>query len=153
MTDENVETTEEPKAVEAEAEKGEEEKVAEKETFPNPVELLLALDNKPSQQQIDAWKGQYGEVFVVALMDESLHVFHAINRADWSSLQTRAAEAAQEGNQLDQEEELVRETLLWSTTPDDLLAKAGTVQSLAGTITEHSNFMDSRLVAALTAKL
>jgi len=114
--------------------------------------VMKAFDekkNKPAQQQIDAWKQQYGEVFLIAFDEDEMYVWRPINRLEYKQMiQSVQNEAAFQ-------EAMVQKCVLWPNIGPEWLAagKAGTIPTLHAVILEGSNFLEPAMAVTLVRKL
>lgn len=117
-------------------------------------QLLNSLEGAPSPLQIDAWKQEYGEVFVSGFSEEELYIFRPLKRNEWKEL--RAAAANSEGmDELKFEEMVVSTCVLFPALAgaSNLANKAGTVTTLNEQVMQHSNFIPPALALSLVQKL
>jgi len=122
------------------------------EVAEGPDIVLKAFDDrkdKPDQTQIDAWKQQFGEVFLIAFDEDDMYVWRPINRLEYKQMiQNVQSEAAfQEG--------IVQSCVLWPTIGPEWLSagKAGTIPTLHAVIMEGSNFLEPAMAVTLVRKL
>ena len=111
---------------------------------------LGGFPGAPEQVDIDAWKGQHGDVYVSALSESEIFIFRSLNRLEYRELQERAAQEQLDAMQY--EDNTVKQCVLWSSV-DDLSAKAGTIPTLLEMIMQNSNFVPPQIAATLVAKL
>jgi len=124
-----------------------------KETKPEGQDIVMkAFDekkNKPAQSQIDAWKQQFGEVFLIAFDEDEMYVWRPINRLEYKQMiQSVQNEAAFQ-------EAMVQKCVLWPNIGPEWLAggKAGTIPTLHAVILEGSNFLEPAMAVTLVRKL
>ncbi len=115
---------------------------------PNPV-------LGPGQEHIDRWKAQYGQVYALALTADlsEAFIFRAIMRTEWKDLQSRIQTAAVQGIQLDMEEEVCKQFVLWPNMLAVANVKAGSYATVCGAIMEVSNFVPPQVVERLIQAL
>ena len=115
---------------------------------------LQAFTGSPTQEQIDAWKTQYGEVFVSGFSENELYVWRAVTRPEWVSLQSLINNPEAKMTQYKFEEMLCDVCVLWkSVTKSWSDGKAGTASSLHEQILQNSNFLSPQAASYLVAKL
>lgn len=132
-----------------------EEKVAEEAAVPSFVELLKNFEGAPDQVQIDAWKGQFGDVFCSAFSETELYIWRPLNRQEWREHQVMLSQAETQVDPFQIEEEVVGSCMLWMSTPGEkaLTLKAGSASTLHEQLLQNSNFVDPRLASNLVVKL
>lgn len=143
--------TEETQAPEEE-QTPQDENPEEEQQAEGPDIVMKAFDDnkrKPAQSQIDAWKQQFGEVFLIAFDEDEMYVWRPINRLEYKQMiQTVQNEAAfQEG--------IVQKCVLWPDIGPEWLSagKAGTIPTLHAVIMEGSNFLEPAMAVTLVRKL
>jgi hypothetical protein len=117
-------------------------------------EILKAYPNAPSQEQIEQWKMQFGEVFVSGFSDTELFIWRAVNRPEWVRIQMKMNDPEAKMDQFKFEELICDTCILWksvSVTWDT--GKAGTPGTLQEQILQQSNFYSPQQAAMLVAKL
>lgn len=134
--------------------KSEEAEVGEDGMLP-PVdiyELLAALPDAPSKDQVDFYKTQNGGVASI-FSEEEIYIWRPINWAEYKMLQQAAAENAHNPHYLD--EQVVYKCVLWpKIKPETLPAmKGGTIPTLSQQIMEGSNFVPPNMAMSLVIKL
>jgi hypothetical protein len=114
--------------------------------------LMFDFPGSPSKEQIEDWKGVYGDVFCTGFSEVELYVFRPLNRAEWIVLQIRMQE---QKNEVDLEQEVVNQCLLWCTDigRKALDTKAGSLSTLHEQVMQQSNFVNPAMAAALVVKL
>lgn len=106
-------------------------------------------DNRPPQADIDAWKQQFGEVFLIAFDEDDMYVWRPINRLEYKQLiQNVQNEAAFQ-------EAIVQKCVLWPNVGATWMSggKAGTIPTLHAVIMEGSNFLEPAMAVTLVRKL
>ena len=112
------------------------------------------LAGAPSQEQIEQWKAQFGEVFVSGFSEEELFIWKPVNRAEWIELQKIAGNPDKPITQFEFEELVCDSCILWkSVTCSWDKGKAGTPGSLQEQILQNSNFLSPQGAQLLVAKL
>lgn len=126
---------------------------AQEETQPGLVEVLKGYDGSPTQEQIDAWKGQYGEIFVSGFSEDDLYIWRPITRGEWRDLQTRVQSPEEELTQLDFEELVCSVCVLWQASKTSLKLKGGTATTLHEQVLQNSNFVAPQAAQMFVARL
>jgi hypothetical protein len=124
---------------------------------PNLVKLLEEFDNSPGAAEIEKWKQQFGEVFVSGFSETDIFVWRPLNRKEYVELQKKMRTPAQENEQqftdLDFEEAVVNQCILWSSDEKILKNKGGSISTLSEQIMTNSNFMAPAMASVLVMKL
>lgn len=130
-------------------------KEQEKKEELEPAQAALKeQDDAPSQEQVELWKAQHGDVFVMALSPSEVFVFRCLQRREHLALQNHAAQ--NNLTEIDWPELVVNACLLWSrgdVQNDWSVTKAGTVNTLYEQIMANSNFLNPMHAASLVSKL
>jgi hypothetical protein len=154
-----AEPQEEKKEEKKEAkEEAKEEKKEEKEpATPDVKGAYEKMSNKPSQEQVEKWKVEYGNVFVSGFSDDEIVVWRPLMRNEYRNLKTVMAQAQPPPTQEDQEEAVADVCVLWPT-PDGpeyerTFRKAGVFSTLHEQIIMASGFVHPGYAAALVAEL
>jgi hypothetical protein len=113
---------------------------------------------RPPQEQIDAWKAQYGAVFVSALSRDEVFIWKQLTRAEWLQVQMTAqakqqtAKTPEEQQQMaltqqyEMEEAICDICVLWKSRPANWSqGPAGSPSTLHEQIMMNSNFMPTQL--------
>lgn len=122
-------------------------------TEPGLADLLKAYDGAPTQEQIEQWKVQFGEVFVSGFSEEDLYIWRPITRAEWREFQARAQAPAENVTQLDFEELVCSQCTLWQASKTSLALKGGTATTLHEQILQNSNFVAPQAAQMFVARL
>lgn len=88
-----------------------------------------------SQEQVDEWKKQYGELYVTEFEDQTF-VWRVLNRAEYKKIVN-----AQGMDVFQREEEICRQCVLYPQNYDYSVAKAGVATLLAEQIMDKSGFV------------
>jgi hypothetical protein len=116
--------------------------------------ILRSFPGAPTQEQINAWKTQFGEVFVSGFSETELFIWRAISRPEWVNLQMSAADPELKVDQYKYEEMVCNTCVLWKSVKGTWTeGKAGTPSSLQEQILQNSNFLTPQAAAMLVAKL
>lgn len=142
-----------PLAVLSEEEKAAYEAIQEKIMNQDPVlEFFKHLEDKPSDEQIEAWKEQVGEVYFAQISEAEHFVFRAIKRKEWRDLLKRL-EAVKDP--LKQDEAIVMKGVLYPQLNNlkvNMLS-AGTINTMKELIMQASNFFPPEYALQLVRKL
>jgi hypothetical protein len=126
----------------------------EEKKEPTLRDILDALPGAPSEEQIEEWKQEHGEVFCSGLSTTEIYVFRPVSRQEFVAQQMQLAQA-QDATQFHAEEMVVESCLLWGS--DDgmksLQTKAGSLSTLHEQIMQNSNFVNPSVASALVIKL
>lgn len=119
------------------------------------VAVLLQRLGGPDSTQIDAWKAQYGEVFVSAFSREEIYVWRALRRHEYRAMQLDLSNPEKKMDNFDYEEAICIATTLWPKLSAGFFAsaKGGTPTSLAEQVMQNSNFFSPQQAAAFVMKL
>jgi len=103
----------------------------------------------PSDEQIEGWKQQFGECYLMSFSPDEPFVFRPINRLEYRNLLQKAKDDGQF------QEMVVQRCVLWPSVGTEILTggKAGTIPTLYGVIMEGSNFLDPNEAVMLVRKL
>lgn len=138
-----TEEVQEPKKEEQEVEAGQ-----------NLAQALKEFEDAPSQDQIESWKAQHGDVFVSGFSSEEIFIWRAVSRPEWVNLQEMAANPESGVNQFVFEEMVCETCVLWRSVKVPWNeGKAGTPSSLQEQILQNSNFLTPQAASMLVQKL
>lgn len=115
--------------------------------------VLFSMPGAPTQEVIEKWKVEHGEVLVYGFSPTELYVFRPLAREEYVNLQVLSQQKQQQGEVVDAEAETVDICVLWPKEPSGLKKKAGTVTSLYERIMQDSNFVPTHLAPYLVVKL
>jgi len=138
----------------SEQEQQEQQEEKKEEEQPGLKDQMFGLEGSPSPEQVEAWKGEFGDVYVSGFSPTEIFVWRSITRPEWVQLQEFAGDPK---NQIDQYkfEELVCDTcILWKSVQGSWdIGKAGTPSSLQEQILQNSNFVSPQHASMLVQKL
>jgi len=118
------------------------------------ADILHKYPSAPSQEQIEQWKTEFGEVFVSGFSEEHLYIWRPISRPEWVQLQAMAADPEAQMTQYRFEEMVCDTCVLWrSINVPWAKGKAGTPTSLQEQILQNSDFLSPQAASLLVAKL
>lgn len=103
----------------------------------------------PSDEKIEQWKSQYGEVYLMSFDAQESYVWRPITRIEYKQL----IKAAKDDPHF--QELLVTKCVLWPAVGPEFLTgtKAGTIPTLYAVIMEGSNFLDPNEAVMYVRKL
>ena len=126
----------------------------QEEEQPSLVSILKAYPNAPSQEQIEKWKVQHGDLFVSGFSEVELYVFRALKRKDWIELQIVASKPENKVDEYRFEEMVCDKCVVWKSVDIPWAdGKAGTPHSLQEQILQNSNFVSPQAASYLVARL
>ena len=116
-------------------------------------QALRAYAGAPSNNQLEQWKQQFGEVLCSGFSETELFVFRPLRRDEFVNLQAYVAQ--QGASQYEVEEKTVRECVLWASESGvtSMEAKAGTLNTLYEQVLQASNFMNPAMAASYVVRL
>ena len=142
-----------PLAVLTEEEKRAYEAIQQKIMTQDPIlEFYKQLEDKPSDEQIESWKEQVGEVYFAQISETEHFVFRAIKRKEWRDLLKRL-EAVKDP--LKQDEAIVMKGVMHPALNNlkvNMLS-AGTINTMKELIMQASNFFPPEYALQLVRKL
>lgn len=117
------------------------------------ADVLREHKNAPTQEQIERWKVEHGEIFVSGFSDDDLYVWRPVSRAEWRGLQAKTQNPEANLDQFGFEELVCETAILWKSNPKSLASKGGTASTLYEQILQNSNFMTPQAASMLVARL
>lgn len=138
--------------------KQEEVKEQEAQEEPTPgsqlADVLKNFPGAPSQEQIDAWKAQFGDVFVSGFSETEIFIWRTLRRPEFIQVQTRLNDPNDPLDNYKLEECICETCVLWRSSDVPWAdGKAGTPQALSEQVMQNSNFMSPQAASVLVAKL
>jgi len=134
----------------------EKEEVKPESGAPDLVKLLKEFKGSPSQQDIEAWKQEHGEIFVSGFSETELFIFRPLTWAEHKNLGKQLSKPLEEGEEEktedDMKEGVVDLCLLWTSVPN-YMQKGGTIPTLFEQVMLNSNFVNPQVALAFVAKL
>jgi hypothetical protein len=112
---------------------------------------LRNLKDGPTEKQIELWKAQHKEVYVLGFSETELYVWRPVLRGEYSTLQEQAQKEGLDQNQ--SELMLADMCKLYPGTVDWEKGKAGTISTLVEQIMLRSNFLAPQHAAMLVTQL
>lgn len=122
----------------------------EKKPRVDPImESWSARKQGPADEQIEMWKEQFGEVYLMSFDLNDNFVWRPLKRLEYKNLLQEAKDDAH------YQEMVVQRCVLWPQIgPEHLTgSKAGTIPTLHSVIMEGSNFLDPDQAVMLVRKL
>lgn len=127
-------------------------------------DYLEEVPGKPTNQQIEEWKAEHGDIFVSGFSESEMYIWRPVQRKEWVHLQTEfqgavlkaqeAQNASMMPTQFELEEEVLDLCLIWKSKEVEWAkSKGGTVSSLYEQIMQKSNFVNPQGASLLVAKL
>lgn len=117
----------------------------------SPAGLLAQTDGSPSQDQIDKWKVEHGDVYVSGFSASEVFIFRSLFRPEYIKIQQDIADGRVKQTEI--EETTCSICVLWPANVDWNKGKAGTPVVLSELIMQNSNFMNPQTASYLVAKL
>ncbi len=115
-------------------------------------DFLHAIPGAPTDEQIEQWKAQFGEVFVSGFDEKLIFVFRPLRRSEHRELQMKLADESVGLDQLGYEELVCDKCLLWPATYD--WEKAGGIaSSLSEQVYQNSHFLSPQAASMLVMRL
>lgn len=127
----------------------EEKKGKEKKAVDPIMENWAAREKGPSDDQIEHWKEQFGECYLMSFDPEDTYVWRPVNRLEYKNILQGAKDDAHFM------EMVVQRCVLWPEIDVQVLTagKAGTIPTLHAVIMEGSNFLDPDQAVMLVRRL
>ena len=117
-----------------------------------PSAILKTLSGAPSEAQIQAWKQQFGSVYVLPFALNELYVWRPISRREWQTIQMNEALVKDENKF--QEYVVVRGVLWPKMTPEKInFSRAGIIPTLFAAIMHGSYFLPIEYALQTTEEL
>lgn len=129
---------------------------AEKAPGETLKDVLSKYEGAPSQEQIDSWKTQFGEVFVSGFSETDLYIWRPLGRQEYRQLQAATQDPQNQIDQFRYEEMVCEQCVVWKSNKSFTTwqnGKAGTCSTLLEQIMQNSNFMTPQAASMLVAKL
>lgn len=127
------------------------ELLSKKERQDSIMKTYMALENKPSEEQLEEWKRQYGDIFLISLSERENFVFRALRRQEWRQL---VAQIQKLNEQKKAEAICVRGVLFPKLNELSVSTlTAGAPETIRNMILEASNFIEPERAITLVRKL
>jgi hypothetical protein len=128
-------------------------RLQEKMMSQDPImEFFEQLADKPSQEQIDGWKEQVGDVYFAQISESEHFVFRAIKRKEWRDLIKRLEQVK---DPMKQDEAIVMKAVLYPQLNNLKVnaLSAGTINTMKELVMQASNFLPPEYALQLVRKL
>lgn len=147
----------EPEEKKEEPDKKEKPEEEKEDAAPDVKAAFSKLPARPSQTEVEAWKAEYGNVYVSGFSDDEILVWRPLMRHEYRNLKTLAAQHNPPPTQEDQEEMVVEVCVLWpapnSTEYNQATRKAGAFSTLYEQIMQASCFIHPGVAGQLVREL
>lgn len=121
---------------------------------PDLAKLLSVFPGSPSKDKLEGWKQEHGEIFCSGFSETELFIWRPLSRREYVGLQKELrAPGAQQMTELEYEEAVVAKCVMWSSAPNALERKGGSVSTLSEQIMLNSNFVPPAVASAYVIKL
>ena len=129
-----------------------ETKVVVEETKPKTLkDYLQELPGHPTDVEIEAWKAQFGEIFMAGFSETEIYVFRSLRRSEHKTLQMKLA-GEKPIDELVYQEMVCDVCKLWPKETD-WEVKGGLASSLSEQIYQNSHFLSPQAASLLVVKL
>jgi len=115
------------------------------------LKVFSSLKKKPSEEEIENFKHQYGECYLVSFSEQENFLFRPLKRQEWRTLMAQTAKL----DEFKKSEAIVIKGVVWPKLNNINIGglTAGTVETLRDLILEASNFMTPDRAVQLVRKL
>ena len=115
------------------------------------IQTFKELENRPSDLQIEEFKSQVGDVFLLSLSEHENFVFRPIKRLEWRTLMQRI----QKLDEMKKAETVIMKACLWPKLDQQNInvLTAGSIETLRDMVLQVSNFMAPEMAVQLVRKL
>jgi hypothetical protein len=115
-------------------------------------EDLAKIPGAPTKEQIDAWKAQFGTVYVMPFSPNEAYVWRYLTRGEWMGLMGNQELVA---NEAMLQSQIVQRGLLWPKLGplEEQATRAGLIPTLFGVIMQGSYFLAPEVAVALCDEL
>jgi hypothetical protein len=115
-------------------------------------DALRAIPGAPEQEQINAWKQEWGKIYTFPFDSTEIYIWRPMRRREWQMLQANEALVKEEAKF--QEQVVMRSVLYPQIGPVELnLSRAGLVQTLFSVIMQGSYFLHPDFAITLVEEL
>lgn len=117
------------------------------------MQTFKALEKRPTDADIDEFKGKHGDVYLVSLSEKENFIFRPLKRKEWSELMQRFEKAKLPDRQ--RTEGIVMAGVVWPilNQANINILTAGAPETIRNLILEASNFMEPERAVTLVRKL
>jgi hypothetical protein len=119
--------------------------------IPDLKSLLLKMKDAPTEDDLEQWKTEHGEINVSGFSEDEVYVWRCLTRREHLGLQQQAAQ--QQVDQMAVEELIVSQLVIWPVVADWQNVKSGTITTLHEQIMQQSNFASPAMASMMMAKL
>lgn len=118
-------------------------------------DILAAFSGSPSDEKIEGWKNDHGEVMCSGFSASEVFIFRPLTRQEYVQVQLTLSQAQSVEDQFGVEQQIVETCLLWASEPGlkSLQSKGGSLSTLHEQVMQNSNFVNPAMAAALVIKL
>ena len=120
-------------------------------------DMIANFPGAPTREQIDEWKGIYGEsnIFASLYSEDELYIYRPLSRLEWKNMMSDVNKATPDKRNYLIEEMTVSRGLLFPSFSVDFkkASHAGTITSLYTQILMVSNFISDAVLEQLIVKL
>jgi len=115
------------------------------------IQTFKELEHRPTDEEIEGYKGQVGDVFLLSLSEKENFVFRPLKRLEWRAL----IQKIQKLDEMKQAEAICMKSCLWPRLDQQNInvLTAGAVETLRDSILQVSNFMGPETAMQLLRKL
>ncbi len=115
------------------------------------LETFKQLEDKPSDEEIEHFKSQVGDVFLASFSEKENFIFRPIKRLEWRTL----IQQIQKLDEMKKSEAICMKATLWPklTQMNINVLTAGSIETLKDLILQASNFMGPEIAMQLVRKL
>jgi len=115
------------------------------------LQTFKELENRPSDDQIEEFKQQVGDVYLLSLSESENFVFRPLRRLEWRTLMQRIAKL----DDMKKAEAVVMKGCLWPKLDQQNInvLTAGAIETMRDMILQVSNFMPPETALQLVRKL
>jgi len=118
----------------------------------NSRDALKAIPGAPGQDQIDAWKQEFGSIYTFPFDTKEIYIWRPMRRREWQMLQANEALVKEEAKF---QEQVVVRSILWPKMgPVELnMSRAGLVSTMFSVIMQGSYFLHPDFAISLVEEL
>ncbi len=122
-----------------------------KENEDHIMKTYKALEDRPSEEVLEGWKKQFGDIFLVSLSEKENFIFRALRRQEWRQL---VAQIQKFPEQKKAEAICMRGIIFPKMTEMNMATlTAGAPETIRNLILEASNFIEPERAITLVRKL
>lgn len=115
------------------------------------IQTFKDLENRPSDDEIESFKANVGDVYLMSLSEQENFVFRPLKRLEWRTL----IQKIQKLDEMKKAEAIVMKACLWPKLNQQNInvLTAGAIESVRDMILQVSNFMGPETAIQLVRKL